>query len=204
MSPRPSLALALALMLGLAACNGEEGARTDSPPPEQAEPAPAETPDGVRILAWSDLIPQGEDPRPIPLELPQLGGDPLSRLNEHDPDSETGSLADAQIGTFNTLPGLDGEAVRLPGFVVPLDFEQGRTSRFLLVPYYGACIHVPPPPPNQTLYVVTEEPVAFGRLSQAVWVQGELETGRFRSEMGAAAYSLRLEAIEPYDGRFRG
>ena len=204
MSPRPSLALALALMIGLAACNGEDAARTDSPPPEQAEPAPAETPDGVRILAWSDLIPQGEDPRPIPLELPQLGGDPLGPLNEHDPDSETSSLADAQIGTFNTLPGLDGEAVRLPGFVVPLDFEQGRTSRFLLVPYYGACIHVPPPPPNQTLFVIADEPVAFGRLSQAVWVQGELETGRFRSEMGAAAYSLRLDAIEPYDGRFRG
>lgn len=190
----------------LAACGGE------GPPPETADvqfadPAVAAPAAGVRQLSWSDLIPEGEDPRPIPMELPPLGGpggDFTDGFSEHDPDNETGSLADAQIGTFNTLPGLDGEAVRLPGFIVPLDFEDGRTSRFLLVPYYGACIHVPPPPPNQTLYVIAEEPVAFGRLSQAVWVQGELETGRFRSEMGAAAYSLLLDAIQPYDGRFRG
>ena len=52
-------------------------------------------------------------------------------------------------------PGLNGAQVRIPGYVLPLEFEGTRVREFLLVPYVGACIHVPAPPPNQMVFVRT-------------------------------------------------
>ena len=39
--------------------------------------------------------------------------------------------------------------VKIPGYVLPLDMYGRGVNTFLLVPYIGACIHVPPPAPNQ-------------------------------------------------------
>ena len=70
-----------------------------------------------------------------------------------------------------------GQRVRLPGYVVPLDFDGSKVTGFLLVPYMGACIHVPPPPPNQIVYVHTKEPIEVDEIFEAVWA-----TGRFEAE----------------------
>ena len=68
-----------------------------------------------------------------------------------------------------------GDRVRLPGYVVPLDFEGTRVTGFLLVPYMGACIHVPPPPPNQIVYVRTKEPIEIDEIFEAVYATGTFE-----------------------------
>lgn len=73
----------------------------------------------------------------------------------------------------------DSERVAIAGYLLPLDFDPNGTTEFLLVPYFGACIHEPPPPPNQIIYVKSSAPFAVGNLFEAVMVTG---TMRVRSE----------------------
>ena len=93
----------------------------------------------------------------------------------------------------------DGKLVKLPGFIVPLEMDAMTIDEFLLVPYYGACIHVPPPPANQTVYVVTNANHAYrGKLFDTVWVTGTLTVERLSSELGDAGYRLDARAVEPF------
>ncbi|MCG8381266.1 MAG: DUF3299 domain-containing protein [Gammaproteobacteria bacterium] len=94
---------------------------------------------------------------------------------------------------------LDGKTVKLPGFVVPLEMDAQAIREFLLVPYYGACIHTPPPPANQIIHVVTEPNRAYkGRLFDTVWVTGMITVERSSSELGEAGYRIEAHKIEPY------
>jgi len=97
-----------------------------------------------------------------------------------------------QPGLFRTIKTLDSARVRIKGYLVPLEMGAGTTTEFLLVPYFGACIHAPPPPPNQTIHVQSSAPVKIGSLSTPVEIEGVLSTKRVVSEMGDAAYSLTL------------
>ncbi len=93
----------------------------------------------------------------------------------------------------------DGKIVKLPGFVVPLEMDAKAIQEFLLVPYYGACIHTPPPPPNQTVYVVIEKMHAYhGQLFDTVWVTGTIRVEKRSSELGAAGYRIEARKVEPY------
>ena len=93
----------------------------------------------------------------------------------------------------------DGKIVKLPGFVVPLEMDAKTIQEFLLVPYFGACIHVPPPPSNQTVYVLTEENKAYqGELFDTVWVTGKLTVEKLSSELGDAGYRIEATKVEPY------
>jgi hypothetical protein len=99
------------------------------------------------------------------------------------------------------VDALDGSHVRLAGFVVPLDLEGGTMSEFLLVPYYGACIHVPPPPANQTIHVVAPPGREYvGTLFDPVWVTGTLRVVSSSSDLAHAGYRIDLLRVEPYDG----
>ena len=93
---------------------------------------------------------------------------------------------------------LDGRKVRLPGFVVPLDFDGTGTSEFLLVPYFGACIHVPPPPPNQIVYVTTQPGYPLQDVFDAVWVTGVISTQAHLNEVGDAGYTMQAATVEPF------
>lgn len=93
----------------------------------------------------------------------------------------------------------DGKIVKLPGFVVPLEIDAKAIQEFLLVPYYGACIHTPPPPANQTVYVVTEEDKAYqGELFDTVWVTGKMTVEKLSSELGDAGYRIEAMKVEPF------
>ena len=93
---------------------------------------------------------------------------------------------------------LDGQRIRLPGYVVPLDFEATDVAEFLLVPYFGACIHVPPPPSNQIVYVTTVAGYPLKELFEPVWVTGVIRTQAYLNEVGDAGYTLKATIIEPY------
>lgn len=154
------------------------------------------TRDGVRILGWEELMPEGEEER-----LAQMYQQQMQSLYSGAPIAE-GSAADQmiQIGTFNTVSELDGEKVRLPGYTVPFDYgADAEVREFLLVPYFGACIHAPPPPPNQTIFVVGDEPIKLKDLAQAVWIEGTIHTQTQESELADAAYTFKLEKIEVYE-----
>lgn len=82
-------------------------------------------------------------------------------------------------------PALDGKRIRMPGYLLPLEFDGSEVTEFLLVPYIGACIHVPAPPPNQMVFVRSSASVAADGVYAPVWVEGTL-----RTESGT--YSLNL------------
>ena len=94
---------------------------------------------------------------------------------------------------------LDGQFVKIPGFVVPLEGTATETSEFLLVPYFGACIHVPPPPYNQIVFVKFAEPVPIDNLYDAVWVTGTLTTERWTGDIASVSYSLSGVTVAPYE-----
>ena len=101
---------------------------------------------------------------------------------------------------------LDGETVRMPGYLLPLEFSGKEVTEFLLVPYVGACIHTPPPPPNQIVHVKADKPVANVTVFAPVWVTGRMSTASAKKSLslvdGAAdidvGYSIRASLVEPY------
>ena len=151
---------------------------------------------GIREISWEELLPEGEEER-----LAQLYQRQLAMLYAGGPIAE-GSPADQmiQIGTFNTVAELDEQKVRIPGYTVPFEFGANAEIReFLLVPYYGACLHAPPPPPNQTVFAITETPIKLRNLAQAVWIEGTLHTEIQESELADAAYTIRVDRVETYE-----
>jgi hypothetical protein len=97
-----------------------------------------------------------------------------------------------------TVPAMNGATVRLPGYVVPLEEVKGELKEFLLVPYFGACIHSPPPPANQIVHVVSPQPLKGVRTMDAVWVSGTLRIARSDSAMGVSGYTIGDPTVRPY------
>jgi hypothetical protein len=97
-----------------------------------------------------------------------------------------------------TVPDLDGVVVKLPGYVVPLEYSPDALREFLLVPYFGACIHSPPPPANQIVHVLAASPVKGLRAMEVVFVVGTLRAKRGESSMGASGYRVDQATVEPY------
>ena len=152
-------------------------------------------PNAYRELGWEELMPPGEEER-----LAQIYQQQMAMLYSS-PIAE-GSAADAmvQIGTFNTVKELNETKIRIPGYTVPFEYgSNAEISEFLLVPYYGACIHAPPPPPNQTIFVIAEEPIKLRDLAQAVWINGTIYTQTQESELADAAYTIKVDSVEIYE-----
>lgn len=151
---------------------------------------------GVREIGWEELMPEGEEER-----LAELYQQQMAMLYSGGPIAE-GSAADQmiQIGTFNTVKELNQTKVRIPGYTVPFEFgAKAEITEFLLVPYYGACLHAPPPPPNQTVFIMADEPIRLRDLAQAVWIEGTIYTQTQESELADAAYTIKIDKIETYE-----
>jgi hypothetical protein len=96
------------------------------------------------------------------------------------------------------LAALDGTYVKIPGFVVPLDDDASSYSEFLLVPSPQACIHVPPPPPNQMIMVRMAAGQAPQRSWGPVWIKGRINIATMDSQYGKISYMVRGDTSEPY------
>ena len=150
----------------------------------------------VRDLEWEDLMPKGWDPL---AGLEALQGDDAQSLSDNSARAiELFNAYQEAVLSAPVVGELDGQQVRLPGFMVPLDFEGTETSEFLLVPYFGACIHVPPPPTNQIVYVKTVAGYPMKELFDPVWVTGVISTQAFLNDVGDAGYTMQATIIEPY------
>lgn len=96
-----------------------------------------------------------------------------------------------------TVPALDGKTIRLGGYPVPLETDsQGRSTEFFLVPYPGACIHVPPPPPNQIVLVRYPQGITLEDIYAPLWVDGTLRVEPVQNDLADAAYVLSAERVE--------
>lgn len=161
-------------------------------------PRPATTVQGFRELSWLELVPKDWKPQE------QIDQTRAQSLNDGDAlAQELMRELRRVLDAAPTVGEFDGTRVRLPGYVVPLERAGGAMTEFLLVPYYGACIHTPPPPANQIVHVVADKPQTGYASMAAVWVQGTLRATRHDSGMGVSGYRLDLNGIEPYRRRAR-
>lgn len=182
MSPSLSVrfTLALAALLAIA---------TVLPQARAAEPAIGARPDvsgadrgGVREIDWLELLP------PEDLEA-------LMAMPEID---HTGEMVMPEVmSSTRTVARMDGVRGRIPGYLVPIAFNNDQqVTEMFLVPYFGACIHVPPPPPNQLVFIRPENPIELGNLWDAYWVHGTLRIDLTENAMATSAYILELERLE--------
>ena len=148
-----------------------------------------------RDLAWSEMIPPDAPP-----EVPNMT--PLHDLSKMSDAlaAESAPAAKQDMPNAPVVRALDGQQIRLPGYIVPLEVsEEGRTTDFLLVPYFGACIHVPPPPSNQIVHVKSELGVKLDELYQPYWVEGPMQVKPSTSELADAGYQMEAQKIYVYE-----
>ncbi|MBO1540549.1 DUF3299 domain-containing protein [Pseudomonas sp. OA65] len=148
-----------------------------------------------RDLAWSEMIPPDAPP-----EVPNMT--PLHDLSKMSDAlaAEAAPAAKQDLPNAPVVKALDGQQIRLPGYIVPLEVsEEGRTTDFLLVPYFGACIHVPPPPSNQIVHVKSEVGVKLEELYQPYWVEGPMQVKPSTSELADAGYQMEAQKIYVYE-----
>ena len=159
----------------------------------EAAPAGASAPGPVRTIGWEQLIPAGWDPY---TDLKALN---LDKLRDNDPKAEEALKKMRQMWDNAPVnPAMLGQNVRLPGYLVPLEDLPEGIKEFLLVPYFGACVHSPPPPANQIVHVLLDKPVKRFRSMDTVWITGALSATKTDSHMGVAGYRMDAKAVVPY------
>ena len=163
-------------------------------------------------LSWQDLLPEQEE----------------ATLRQYQSGNAASELSPAQIGTVqsitnqlllsiqassdenyksalhstNIVQTVLGKAISISGFIVPIEVNEDRTLQsFFVVPYYGACIHFPPPPPNQIIFVQLPDGFAHHNLADAFTLTGILEQGMFEDPLGTSAYTLNVYDIKAYHGQ---
>ncbi len=144
---------------------------------------------GFRSIEWDALIPPGFSSEEI-----------LARYEDRLKAAEPGSPEldalyaemQAEYDDASLNPQLDSEDIQLAGFVAPLTFDGDDITEFLLVPYFGACIHVPPPPANQTVMVTLPEgeSISLEESWGAVWVAGKMIASPTNTDLATAGYSI--------------
>jgi len=108
------------------------------------------------------------------------------------------TLNDAQ--PHSPANALDNQVVSVPGFMVPLEDDADQVTEFLLVPFAGACIHVPPPPPNQMIYVkLLRNQKARMSFTEPIMVTGRLHVAKVDSPYGDVSFSLDGDSVRPYE-----
>lgn len=156
----------------------------------------AQTAEGFREIEWDALIPADW----VPEELFEGLFDDVDLESLTDADPRALELMKQVQEVWDSAPvvaELDGQRVRIPGFVVPLEGDAKNIREFLLVPYFGACVHVPPPPANQLILVQPEKPIPAEWNMWPVWVSGVMGVEREESELGTSGYTLQgLEVVE--------
>lgn len=179
-----------------------------------ATPAPGVAEEAARSLRWADLVPppkataQPGIPRSFLANRPKETPPPPGGIGSipgavHNPQVAEGkwltpgALAQPGAGSPPELvENLDGQRVTIGGYIVPLDFDATKVKEFLLVPFVGACIHVPPPPANQLVYVRHESGVEVKATFDPVWVTGRMRAKVAFTGLAEAGYSIEAEKVE--------
>ena len=182
------------LLLGDAAlAQRPRGATTpDVAPAAAATPAKALL--AGTVTQWEELVPTDWDP----MAGLKLGGAGAGMLRDGDPKAM--AMLDKLREVWDNAPvrnDIDGKPVKLPGYLVPLESVKGEVSELLLVPYFGACIHTPPPPANQIVHVKLAKPVKLATMD-VITVSGTLHAGRSESPMGVSGYRVEGATVEKY------
>jgi len=151
-----------------------------------------------RELDWKELAPDTESEDKIIAKYQPL----IDKIPEGGKDAKP--IYDKMIAEFNALPAnpkLDGQKIKIPGYVTVLEQDKGLVREFLLVPYYGACIHVPPPPLNNTLLIKLKknQRLHFDDVYSPVWVKGIIQTKNTKTDLATAGYLINNAEVKLFD-----
>lgn len=160
--------------LGLAAASARL-ARAEQPP--------------VTTIGWGDLVPQVEGEGAHLDMLKQLGVIEQGQINQW-----------ARQPPVSMVTTYDERLIRLPGYVVPLTLDGEGVTEGLLVPYVGACIHVPPPPANQIVFVQFDKPTPQDGLWDPVWATGRFKTAAVVTDLAEVGYFMSETTTVPHMG----
>lgn len=162
----------------------------------------ASTPeDGYQEIQWEDLMPSDFHPEAI-LAKYEKELEQLEQLDDGDPKAmEIYGMIQAEMDNAPVNQALHGKKIKLPGFIAPLENREDKVTEFLLVPYYGACIHVPPPPINQTVMVKTQsgEGIPASEAYLPYWIKGVITTEAESTSIGSAGYRIEEASTEEFD-----
>lgn len=219
MMHRPLLSL-LALSVVLSACadSKEPISQNSSPSPStqteqtsfidsvaQATPVAPETATASQTnsvyepLSWESLELSGQGLADIMRKYQPM----LDKITDDDVEEGDKLMAQMQneFNTAPTNPALNGKSIQIKGFVSPLEVDEkkGLVKEFLLVPYFGACIHVPPPPVNQTLLVRPQEgkSISMEQIYEPVKVSGVITVETAGTKLAQAGYQISKAVVEP-------
>lgn len=163
-----------------------------------------ESTSNYKIIEWDDLIPEND--------LNALLNPP-SYINNLEDSSFENNISDPLQNVLITanndryqqaltsrgiIQEMNGRAIGIPGFVVPVEFDEELITEFFLVPYFGACIHSPPPPPNQIIYVHAPTGLKLNSLYDPFWIYGTIGTSLVENHMATAAYSIQMQSYDAY------
>ncbi len=156
-------------------------------------------------LKWDQLVPNAPPKAPKPFFQPKTGafditGGPAPGDAPAPPPKPEGRwMSDKSPASApaEVVTSLDGRRVRMGGYVVPLDFDATSIKEFLLVPFVGACIHVPPPPANQIVYVKAAQPFDIKGQFDPVWVTGTMKTDFASTGLADAGYTIEADSVDP-------
>jgi hypothetical protein len=175
---------------------GQSVPQVGAPPTERSGFAGS---DGIHEMDWNELLPQNFSFEPYMNDL-DLTDFNIADLDDNDPEAQRlyqelkAILAD--VPSVTEIAGMTG---RLPGFAVPIEFDGDRVYSFLLVPYFGACIHTPPPPANQMVYVEYEAGFRLPSLYDPVIIEGVFEVEQHVAEgLGTAGYRMQANRVTLY------
>ncbi len=157
-------------------------------------------------IIWDDLIPENElevlNKVSVLLSNPHLTMDMdvelrrellLAQSQMNDPDVQ------GVMNSINVRSEFNNQPIQIPGFVVPVEMnDENVITEFFLVPYFGACIHVPPPPPNQIIYVRYKKGVQINSISIPFEIKGTLFTETIENDTAVSAYTFVADEVTEY------
>jgi uncharacterized protein len=179
-----------------------------------ALPVPGRAATGdIMELKWAQLVPPappklkpffskpgaGQQPPGVPSQPFDLGAVPNDGTPAPDPKGEARWMSGSQKPASEPVPvveTLDGKRVQIGGYIVPLDFDATTVKEFLLVPFVGACVHVPPPPANQIIFVKSATGIAVGKVFDPIYVTGKMSVSFTSTGLADTGYSIDADRVE--------
>ncbi|MEM1110270.1 MAG: DUF3299 domain-containing protein [Pseudomonadota bacterium] len=165
----------------------------------------SEDKEAFNTIDWTELIP------PHVLEILMNPPDYLADIEDGSVEDQISSQIKSTIAAASddayqqalvsteVNAEMNGAMVRIPGFIVPLEFDEQQTvTQFFLVPYFGACLHMPPPPPNQIILVDSNQGIQLQELYTPFWISGKMATTVSENDVATSAYSMNMIDYEVY------
>jgi hypothetical protein len=153
-------------------------------------------------IEWIQLMP--EDDLEALLNPPELilgiedgsAEDSLDSFKQNAFEDERALAFQQALTSTRVIESFQDEPILIPGYIVPLETnEQQLVTEFFIVPYFGACLHMPPPPPNQIIHAKHKQGVELVNLYDPFWFEGILKIELNEKMLGTSAYSLQLANV---------